>query len=392
MTPILKTLSAATALTAGVTIASVAYAADELKLGYLVAKSGPFVSLSKTNTIGAQIAIDEINANGGVNGKQLKLVEFDTAGNPGQAVVGLRQLAQDEGVLAIVGPFSSSEAKVAFPQAERAGVVTMSMASSAPKLAEPFTFGFRNTTNEGIMISRAVSTLKSVDPDAKTSSIAYATDDAVSVVIGTKILPAVLGKAELPVQNEVSFKYAAFDLSVQASQLMETKADVVAVGAPPEAAIKLANEMRRQGHQGRLVAGSTVFDVTLPERMGQAGIGSVFPTAFYWDLNDETKAFSAEFKKRAEADGLERTVPAQFDSSTYGIVKMFANAMSQAGVTGDADKLTEERTAIRDNLAALKDFPTIEGPISIGEDGDALKSTYVMEITDGGWKLLETHR
>lgn len=392
MTPILKTLTGATALASSALFATAVWAADEVKIGYLVAKSGPFVSLSKTNTIGAQIAVDEINANGGINGKTLVLVEFDTAGNPGQAVVGLRQLTQDENVLAIVGPFSSSEAKVAFPQAERAGIVSMSMASSAPKLAEPFSYGFRNTTNEGIMISRAVATLKAVDPDARTSSIAYATDDAVSVAIGTKILPAILGKAELPVQNEVSFKYAAFDLSVQASQLMETKADVVAVGAPPEAAIKLATEMRRQGHAGRLVAGSTVFDVTLPERMGEAGVGSVFPTAFYWDLNDETKAFAAEFKSRAETQGIERTIPAQFDSSTYGIVKMFATAMEQANVTGDEENLNAERTAIRDNLAALKDFPTIEGPISIGANGDALKSTYVMEITTDGWKLLETHR
>ena len=391
MKHIFRTQLAATALAAFAASVGAANAADELKIGYLVAKSGPFVSLSRTNTIGAQIAVDEINAAGGINGKQLTLVEFDTAGEPDQAVVGIRQLAQDENVLAIVGPFSSSEAQVVFPQAERAGVVSMSMASSAPGLAEPFTYGFRNTTNEAIMISRAVATLKKVDPDASTSSIAYATDDRVSVVIGERILPAVLDQAELPVQNSVTFKYAAFDLSVQASQLAETSADVVAVGAPPEAAIKLANEMRRQGHEGRLVAGSTVFDVTLPERIGEAGIGSVFPTTFYWDLNDETKGFAAEFKKRAEADGIERTVPTQFDASTYGIVKMYAHAMREADVTGDEANLEAERTAVRDQLTALRDFPTLEGPISIGEDGDAIKPTYVMEITSAGWKLQEVH-
>ena len=391
MKHIFRTSLASTAVAAFVASVGVANAADELKIGYLVAKSGPFVSLSRTNTIGAQIAVDEINAGGGINGKQLTLVEFDTAGKPDQAVAGLRRLAQDENVLAIVGPFSSAEARVAFPRAERDGVVSMSMASSAPGLAEPFTYGFRNTTNEGIMISRAVATLKKVDPDASTSSIAYATDDAVSVVIGERIFPAVLDGAGLPVQNEVTFKYAAFDLSVQASQLAETSADVVAVGAPPEAAIKLANEMRRQGHEGRLVAGSTVFDVTLPERIGEAGIGSVFPTTFYWDLNDDTKAFAAEFKARAEADGIERTAPTQFDASTYGIVMMYAHAMREAGVTGDEANLEAERTAVRDQLTALRDFPALEGPISFGEDGDAIKPTYVMEITSAGWKLQEVH-
>ena len=62
-------------------------------------------------------------------------------------MVGLRKLAEDDKVLAVVGPFSSAECRVVFP-AERTGIVTMSMASSAPKLAEPFTYGLRNTSTK----------------------------------------------------------------------------------------------------------------------------------------------------------------------------------------------------------------------------------------------------
>ena len=82
-------------------------AQSELVLGFLTAETGPFVSLSRTNEIAARIAVDEINAAGGVNGKKLRYITFDTAGNPGQTVVGLRKLAEDDKVLAIVGPFSS---------------------------------------------------------------------------------------------------------------------------------------------------------------------------------------------------------------------------------------------------------------------------------------------
>ena len=71
----------------------------------------------------AQIAIDEINAAGGVAGKKLRIVSFDTAGKPDQAVVGLRKLAEDDKVLAIIGPFSSSECRVVFPAGDRAGIV-----------------------------------------------------------------------------------------------------------------------------------------------------------------------------------------------------------------------------------------------------------------------------
>ena len=100
------------------------------------------------------MAVDEINAAGGIGGKKLKIVSFDTAGKPDQAVVGLRKLAEDDKVMAIIGPFSSGECRVVFPAGERAGIVTMSMASSAPKLAEPFTYGLRNTSDEGYMFQQ----------------------------------------------------------------------------------------------------------------------------------------------------------------------------------------------------------------------------------------------
>jgi branched-chain amino acid transport system substrate-binding protein len=121
-------------------------AAQDIVLGYLPSGAGPFATFSKTNEIGAEIAIDEINGSGGIAGHKLRMVAFDTAGKPEQAVIGLRKLADDDKVLAIIGPLSSSECRVAFPAGDRAGIVTMSMASSAPKLAEPFQYAFRNTS------------------------------------------------------------------------------------------------------------------------------------------------------------------------------------------------------------------------------------------------------
>src|ERR1700747_2428814 len=131
-------VAALTAMASGTT------RADEILLGNLYAGAGPFATLAKTNLIAAQMAVDELNAAGGIAGKKIRIVSFDTAGNPEQAVVGLRKLAEDDKGMAIVGPFSSGECRVAFPAGEREGIVTMSMASSAPKLAEPFTYGLRN--------------------------------------------------------------------------------------------------------------------------------------------------------------------------------------------------------------------------------------------------------
>ena len=74
-------------------------------------------------------------------------------------------------VLAIIGPFSSSECRVVFPAAERAGVAVMSMASSAPGLAEPFTYAFRNTTDEGYMFTQVVRALKQKSYPTATAAI-----------------------------------------------------------------------------------------------------------------------------------------------------------------------------------------------------------------------------
>ena len=364
-----------------------AQADDELVLGYVTAKTGPFVSLAKTNEIAAQMAVDEINANGGINGKKLRLETFDSAGKPEQAVVGVRTLAKDKNVLGIIGPFSSSEARVAFPIAERLKVVTMSMASSAPRLAEPFKYAFRNTSNEGYMFAQLMKILAEESIPSNNAAIAYATDDTISKVMGTAVFPAIFEKTGTDVEAVVTFKLSAFDFSPQVSQLVSKPTDLVAVGAPPEQAIKLVTELRRQGHEGRLVAGSTIAAPDLPERMGKAGNNTTLPTTFFANLNDRTKAFSEVFGRRARAEG-ERTLPAQFDAATYDIVLFFAHAMEQANVTGDPGKLEDERAAIRDHLAAMRNFPALEGEISFGPDGDALKPVYIVEIRDGEWNLL----
>lgn len=366
-----------------------AMAADELILGYSMAKTGPFVSIANTNEIAIDMAAEEINANGGVNGRKIKVVKFDTGGDPKQAVTAVRRFARDAHALAVVGPFSSSEAKVAFPIGERLGIVQMPMASSAPGLAAPHRFAFRNTTDEGKVITAVIATIEKHGLAASSAAIAHATDDTVSKAIGTKVLPAVFRNNGIPVKGTVTFPFAAFDLSPQVSQLVQWKPDLIGVGAPPEAAITLAKEMKRQGLSARLIAGTTVADTELPRRMDGAGETMTVGTTFFAGYSDRTEAFAEEFGRRARAAGLPRHEPTQFDASAYDIVYLYAEAMKRAGVTGDPARVAAEREAIRDELAGLEGLSTIEGPISFNEEGDAVKPVYVIEIEDGEWKLLD---
>lgn len=366
--------------------------AQEIRLGYLQATAGPFATLSKTNELAAQIAVDQINSGGGIGGRKIHIVRFDTAGKPDQAVIGIRKLTEDDKVLAVIGPFSSGECRVVFPTGERLGIVSMSMGSSAPKLAEPYTYAFRNTSDEGYLFSKLLKTMKARNIEMKTASVAYATDDVVSKTMGEVIIPNQLKGSGVEVTTAVTFQTQAFDLSPQVSQIMSKPTDVVGVGAGPESAIRIAQELRRQGYRGRIVGGSTISDPELAKRMGPAGDGTMFPTAFYPGLNERTKAFDDELVRRAKDAGIDRTSASQFDASTYSIVMLYAEAMRKASVTGAASNLAAERTAIRDQLRALKDFPAIEGSITFQKSGDALKSSYIIEIANSDFKLIDTHQ
>ncbi len=209
--------------------------------------------------------------------------------------------------------------------------------------------------------------------------------------MGENVLPGVMKQNGVDVKLSVTFQTQAFDLSAQVSQLKGQPTDLIGVGAGPEVATRLAQELRRQGHNGRLVAGSTIADSELAKRMGNDGDGTVIPTTFYSGISDKAKKFEEEFIKRAKAAGIERSGASQFDASTYDIVLFYAHAMKEAKVTGEPAKLAAERKAMRDILRAMHDYPALEGPISFGKNGDALKPVYVIEMQGGRWNLIGTH-
>lgn len=366
--------------------------AEDLTIGYLAATTGPFSALAKRNAIAVQIAIDDINAKGGVNGKKLSLVSFDTGGKPDQAVAGVTHFADDTSALAIVGPFSTSECRVSFPTGERLGISQMSMASSAPKVAAPFKYAFRNTTDEAYTYERLFKTIKAKGYASKSVSIAYATDDAVSETLGTKVLPEAIKQAGLPLEQTVSLRVAAFDLAPQVSQLAQKPTDLIAVGTPPEPMLKLAAELRRQGLTGRMLGGSSVADAELPARMGANGEGTLITATFFGGLDDDrTRDFVKKFQAKLKEKGETVVEPNQFDAASYDIVSMFAYAMKNTGATGEKSKVAAERTALRDELRKLSKFPALVGPLSINSDGDAIKVIYVLEAKGGKWTLVDKH-
>jgi len=209
--------------------------------------------------------------------------------------------------------------------------------------------------------------------------------------MGEIVLPNIMKQAGTDVKLSVTFQSQAFDMAAQVSQLKAQPTDLIGIGAGPDVAVRLAQELRRQGVKSRLVAGSTIGDSVLSKRMGGVGDGTVIPSTFYSGVSEMAKKFEAEMIKRAKTAGIERSGASQFDAATYDIVQFYAYAMKQGNVTGEAAKLATERTAIRDALRAMKGYAALEGPISFGTNGDALKQVYVIEMQGGRWNLIGTH-
>ena len=115
---------------------SPALAEGTIKLGNIVVGAGVLKGPGEPSIAAVDIAVEKINAAGGVNGKKIEIVRFDTGSDAKQASVGARKLIQDDNVLAVIGPFSSGESAVALNDAERMKTLMMPTSASAPGVTE----------------------------------------------------------------------------------------------------------------------------------------------------------------------------------------------------------------------------------------------------------------
>ena len=376
-------------------IASIAYmapvqAADEIVLGLSYGKTGLYSTINKTTEVAVDIAVAEINAAGGVNGKKIRIVKYDTAGDPKQAVVAVRKFARDDKALGVIGPFSSSEARVAFAAGEREKIVQIPNASSAPKLADKFSYAYRLTMNEYVQFKRVVKTMKKRGAMKKSVAIMYGTDDVVSKAVGMYIMKPILTKEKVNITGPIGFATKAFDVSPQVSQLKGKNLDYVGLAGITPIAIRVLKEMRRQKINVPIIGAQIWADPEIVHGMGADGDNAVFAASYYYNLNKRTRDFKNKFVAAAAKQGIKKLWPHHVDASAYDIVYVFKKAMEVAKVTGNPKKVKAERTAIRDALLKTT-FDLVQGKVCFEKTGDAQLPAYIMTMKDKKWNLLDTH-
>jgi branched-chain amino acid transport system substrate-binding protein len=385
-------LHAAAGVIALLMAGAVPAAAADITIGLSMVKSGALKTVGEATETAVDIAVAEINAKGGINGHRINLIKFDTGTDPRQAATATQKFAQDDGALAIVGPFSSGEAAVAFPVGERLGIVQMPNAASQPGLTGNFSYAWRLTADEGKQFTRLIATLRNKNIKIDKAEIMYVSDERVSNISGTQFYPAILKAQNIAFGEPVAFQYKSFDVSPQVAQVLERKPDVVALAATPDSAGKVIKELRRQGFTGRVIGSQIFADPNSLDLFGRDADGLLIVAGFWWDRNDLTRAFSKKFEEENAKRGLtSKKIPHHTDAQAYDIVYLLKQAMEKAGVTGDPAKAAQERTAIRDALKGIR-FSGVTGENTcFNAARDARLPGFVIEIQDLKWNLFDQH-
>lgn len=371
-------------LPAGVAAAQTAPAAGTIKIGSIVATSGPLKGVAEPSIAAFDIALAEINAAGGVNGRKLEMVRFDTGSEPRQASVATRKLAQDDGVLAIVGPFSSGEAAVAVNDAERLKVLMLPAAASRPGLTDGKTYLWRLTEDERTQFSRLLQSMRAKRLAMDRAEIVYVSDEAVSNAAGTQSYPALFKDLGIAHGPPIPIQYKSFDVAPQVAKVVQSNPDFVAVAALPEAMSKIVHELRRQGYRGRVVSSQIAADPMMVELLGKEGDGTLLVASFWKGHSERSAEFDRKFVAENARRGIRKLGAHHTDAQTYDSVYLLKRLLEKAGTTGDPAKLASERQALVDALKGIRFTGVLGGEICFAGN-DAELPGYVIEIKNGEW-------
>ena len=337
-------------------------AQDTIRIGNIVATAGPLKSAAEPTVVAVDIAVEEINANGGINGKPIEIVRFDTGSDPKQASVGARKLND----------------------AERFKTLMLPTSSSAPGLAEGKTYLYRLSEDEAVQFGRLLDTIKKAGFKAETAEIVYISDDVVSNIAGTKLYPALFEQAGIKAGDPIPVQFKSFDMSAQSAKIVQENPDIVAIAGLPEQASKVIKELRRQGYEGRIIGSQIFADPNVVELFGPEGDGTLLVAGFWKGRTDASAAFNEKFVAEAEKRGIHKLGAHHSDAQAYDILFLLKQAMEAADVTGDPARLDEERQAIVEAMDGIA-FSGIIGDDICFQRHDAQLPGYIIEIKDGAW-------
>jgi branched-chain amino acid transport system substrate-binding protein len=344
-------------------------AAQEITIAVAGPITGQYAIFGEQMRRGAQMAVDDINAKGGVMGKKLKLEVGDDACDPRQAVAVANQLASKK-VVFVAGHFCSSSSIPASQVYNEAGILQISPASTNPKLTDDAAEKKWNNV------------FRTCGRDDQQGGVAggYLANNykgkKVAIVHDKSTYGKGLADETQKAMNAKGLKEAMYeavtqgdkDFSALISKMKQANIDVIYYGGYHSEAGLMVRQAREQGLKATLISGDALVDNEFWKITGPAGEGTLMTFAPDPRKAAEAKDIVAKFKQQGYD-------PEGYTLYSYAALQVWSAAVEQAKST-DVAKVSP---AIRG-----KSFPTVIGNLQFDNKGDVSNSKYVFFVWKNG--------
>jgi branched-chain amino acid transport system substrate-binding protein len=363
--------------------------------------SGVGTALGAPNYYGKQIAVDEINASGGidVDGKkvQLRLISEDDQTKPEQGVPLFRKCAESDQVLVITGSQYSRVTESMWgllqkklDDASDVGlqVPSMSFLSMKAGITSISPWAFRNAGNEPQQHELAIKLMEERYGPFKNYAGAVESNEAHSVAAWKAAYTPALERRGLKPAEYVEWYETDRDFSVQIRKLKRAQTDFFILSSHFQANVGAMLEAQRQGFKPKITISHIGADAVEMVDLGkQATEGIVFPTAIHMAFPEpKVKWLAEEYTKRTK----EKYMP-QFVGLGYEGIMIVKDAIQRAGIKNRPETLAEDRRKVRDQLAGIKNYKSFAGmQLNMNDNRDIERPVYLVRITGRDFKLFWT--
>ena len=350
-------------------------AAAPIKVGHFASLTGDTATFGQSTDRGIRMAIDEINAQGGVLGRPLELISEDDRSITEEARTAAQKLLQRDEVVALLGEVASSRSLAAAPEAQRAAIPMISPASTNPKVTEVGPYVFRTCfidPFQGAVMAR----FAREELGAKRVAILFDFKQDYSVGLAEFFRKKFLEDGGEIVADE---RYTSGDIEFRAqlTTIRAAKPDAVFVPGYYTELGLIAKQARELGLDMPFLGGDGWDSAKTLEIGGPAVEGYYFSNHYAAD-SDSPKV--QDFVKRYRDKHGE--VPDAMAALGYDAAGILADSIRRAGDTSGPK--------VRDAIAATQDYDGVTGRISIDDHRNARKDAVVLKIDGGKFKFFRS--
>ena len=370
-----KCLSIAFATFLFVLMAMPTMAAETVRLGLVGPFTGGLAIPGADMKRGAELAVAEINAKGGINGQKIDLFMENDEGVPAKSVNAVEKLVIKDKCLTVIGAYSSSctlanmrvTEKYKVPQ-----ICPISVATAITTSGNPFIF--RNCATNPMQVGQLADyTIPTFG--LKRIGVIYVNTDYGRGIRDVWSQKAAEYKIQMVVDMPVSESDTDFFSNL--TKVKDINPDALLVGANITQATQIVLQAKNLGLHSRIFGVGTMsdnefWDLTKGKAEGIVHISYFEPESPNQRIRKFAKDFNAKYNK----------VPGMFAAAVYEAVYIAEDAVKRAG--SNLSDLGKWRLAVRDALASTKDLPGVQGgPTTFGPDGQADKKVYIVRWEKG---------